>query len=151
MLSEPFGMGVPIMLAPVGTCTLAELAAAPPGRDEERASAAAVDVLLPLAAVAFGLTALGIVLQLTRGRHRIVNFQEVRSIERRRLAPAQSFRLPLAGQLLCFHHLSRGHVGRDQVPRKSRGSIPSGRCQVEPHVCIAIVLRRATLRRNNAM
>jgi hypothetical protein len=34
--------------------------------DQERPSTAAVEVLLPLAAVAFGLTALGIVLQLTR-------------------------------------------------------------------------------------
>jgi hypothetical protein len=36
------------------------------GTDEENSSTAAVEILLPLAAVAFGLTALGIVLQLTR-------------------------------------------------------------------------------------
>jgi hypothetical protein len=34
--------------------------------DIERPSTAAVEILLPLAAVAFGLTALGIVFQLTR-------------------------------------------------------------------------------------
>ena len=34
--------------------------------DHEKGSLAAVEILLPLAAVAFGLTALGIVLDLTR-------------------------------------------------------------------------------------
>jgi hypothetical protein len=34
--------------------------------DQEKGSAAAAEILLPLAAVAFGITALGIVLELTR-------------------------------------------------------------------------------------
>ena len=34
--------------------------------DQERGSTAAIEILLPLAAVAFGITALGVVLELTR-------------------------------------------------------------------------------------
>jgi hypothetical protein len=48
---------------PLGTWLQGEFAT---WTDREKGSLAAVEILLPLAAVAFGLTALGIVLDLTR-------------------------------------------------------------------------------------